>query len=127
MLTHVCGEARRHTPTLNTYDFTIRYVRGCNILLQEKQKTVFVCVKQSCMSRRAGATVALYLEDKWPTYLQGKNLFRPLRGKTQIITAQVLLSSIGVPASEANNMFLTTHLPHSCLFSPISHLVNLSF
>ena len=36
MLTHVCGEARHHTPTLNMYDFTIRYVRGCNAPLQEK-------------------------------------------------------------------------------------------
>ena len=36
MLTHVCGEARRHIPALNTHDFTIPYVRGCNTLLQEK-------------------------------------------------------------------------------------------
>ena len=43
MLTHVCGEARRHAPALNTNDFTIHYVRGCSTLLQEN-KTVFVCV-----------------------------------------------------------------------------------
>ena len=36
MLTHVCGEARRRIPALNTHDFTIRYVRGSNTLLQEK-------------------------------------------------------------------------------------------
>ena len=29
-----------------------------------KNKKVFVCVEQGCISRRAGATVALYLEDK---------------------------------------------------------------
>ena len=113
MLTHVCGEARCHTPTLNTHDFTICYVRGCNTLLQEN-KPVFVCVKQSCMSRRAGATVALYLEDKWPTYVQGKNFFSLSRRKLQIITAQNLLCSIGVPASEPNNMYFTSHLQQSC-------------
>ena len=36
MLTHVCGEARCHTPALSTHDFTIHYVGGCNTLLQEK-------------------------------------------------------------------------------------------
>ena len=37
MVTHVCGEARCHdTPALNTRDFTIHCVRGCNTLLQEK-------------------------------------------------------------------------------------------
>ena len=65
MLAHVCGEARRHTPALNAHDFIIRYI----IPFYKKNKTVFVCVKQSCMSRRAGATVSLYLEDKWPTYI----------------------------------------------------------
>ena len=38
MSTHV-----RHTPTLNTHDFTIRYVRGCNTLLQEKYNSFYVC------------------------------------------------------------------------------------
>ena len=36
MLTHVCGEARRHTPVLNTHDFTVHYLKDCNTLLQEK-------------------------------------------------------------------------------------------
>ena len=119
MLTHVCGEARHHTPALNTHDFTIHYVRGCNTLLQKNKTVFFVCVKQSCMNRRAGATVALYLEDTWSTYIQGKNFFNLKRGKPQIITAQNLLCSIGVPASEPNNMYFTSHLPHSCSSSSI--------
>ena len=71
------------------------------------------------MSRRAGATVALYLEDKWPTYVQGRTSPVSKRGKTQIITAQNLLHSIGVPASEPNDMYFTSHLPHSCPSSSI--------
>ena len=57
------------------------------------------------MSRRAGATVALYLEYKWPTYVQGKNFF----SLKEDITAQNLLCSIGVPASGPNNMYFTSH------------------
>ena len=87
------------------------------------------------MSRRAGATVALYLEDKWPTYLQGKNLFQPLRGITQIITAQVLLSSIGVATMYTLNIpllpaissiaylggvFARLMISHRSLFSELS-------
>ena len=125
MLTHVCGEARRHTPALNMHDFTIRYVRGCNTLYK-KNKTDFVCVKQSCVSRRAGATVALYLEDKWPAYIQVKNFFSHKREKNQITTAQNLLCSIGVPASEPNNMYFTSHSPQLTIVF-CSHLVNLSF
>ena len=105
------------------HDFTISYVRGCITLLQEN-KTVFASVEQSCISRRAGATVALYLEDKWPTYVQVKNFFSLSRGISQIITAQNLLCNIGVPARETNNMYFTSHLPHSC---PSSSIVNLSF
>ena len=71
------------------------------------------------MSRRTGATVAPYLEDKWPTYVQRKYFLSLKRGKTHITTAQNLLCSIGVPVSEPNNLYFTSHLPHSCPLSSI--------
>ena len=73
------------------------------------------------MSRRAGAAVVLHLEDKRPTYpvSSGEKRLSAIKRKNPIYNSSSTLSSIGVPASEANNMLLTSHLPHSCLFSPI--------
>ena len=77
MLTHVCGEARRHmiSPSL---------MKEAVLHFYKKNKTDFVCVKQSCISRRAGATVALYLEDKWPAYIQVKTSSASKEKKTKL-------------------------------------------
>ena len=116
MFTHVYGEAKCHTPTLNMHDFS-------STLLQVN-KTVFVCVKQSRMSKRAGATVTLYLEDKWPTYIQGKNFFSLSRGKAQIITAQNLLSLVCQLQKNIDVCWMTFALPN-ILLHPVEYVMAL--